>query len=129
MENLAISGYPLDTKRFIEHADLTATGIVTPVPVWKEGEDGRRQRTDVQATNAAGVPEWMVNVSWLGESWGRAQEKTAGVRVASHTEPQVRRHHRVDFIDLTLNVHVNRDGRLVESFTASGIRPQAGEKQ
>ena len=123
------AGYPLDTTKFVEQTDLTANGIVEPVPVWREGEDGKRQRTDLQSTDEAGVPEWFVHVSYLGEAWGRPVEKSATVRVPSRTMPRVQRHHRVLFEDLHLSVRVNkRTGGLIEEFTATGIRQAGGEK-
>jgi hypothetical protein len=113
--------------------ELDANGVVEPVTQWVEGNDGKRVRSDAQATNDEGVPLWNIHVNWLAEEYGREVEKTAIVTVPSLEKVTVKRHRPIRFKDLTLHVSARlNNGKAVlnEKFTATGfsqtVPPQAG---
>jgi len=110
--------YAVDSKG----QSMVATGIVEEVVEWREGADGKRQRTDVQARNEdTGMPLWGVEVIYRTESWGRESTVTARVTVGAETRPAPGFFSPITFTNLHVDVRVNKAGGLVETWRAEAI--------
>ncbi|WP_224392832.1 hypothetical protein [Pseudonocardia sp. ICBG1293] len=88
---------------------------------YAELSDGSRKRVpDSQATDCeTGLPLWVVDC-FLDDDSEEGRAEVVGVTVVSREKPQVKKFHRVDFIDLVATAYM-RDGRPAFSFRASGI--------
>ncbi len=110
--------YAVDSKA----QEMLATGIVEEVTEWREGADGKRQRTDVQARNEdTGMPLWGVEVIYRTEQWGRKSTVTARVTVGAETRPALGFMSPITFTNLHVDVRVNKAGGLVETWRAESI--------
>jgi len=110
--------YAVDSKG----QKMTATGIVEEVVEWREGADGKRQRTDVQARNEdTGMPLWGVEVIYRTESWGRESTVTARVTVGAEARPTLGFFTPITFTNLHVDVRVSKAGALVETWRAEAI--------
>jgi len=110
------------TYQLADNTHFDATGIVEPRESWTEGADGKRSRSGQQERNKDGVPTWNVGVTRPVVEWGRVTEKISTVVVPSPAKPAVKRHQRIRFKNLTVEVRVNRStGQLSENFSAEGI--------
>lgn len=109
------------TYKLNESETFDATGIIEPRESWVETAEGKRERSGQQDRNQDGLLLWNVGTTRPVIEWGRVTEKLGVVTVAAAAKPQVKRHQRIRFKDLTLEVRATKDGKLVETFSASGI--------
>jgi len=118
------NGYPIrDGFKF------DATGLSNPVHLWVEGADGKRKRSDSQATDENGVLLWAVGVTELKTTeYGRDVEVASEVTVSHPEKPLIKRHAPIVFKDLYLDASSkvnNGRAETIRKFTASSF-VQAG---
>ena len=112
-----MTSYAVDSKR----QAMRATGIVQEVREWEE-RDGKRRPSEMQARDeATGMPLWSVEVIYRQSAWGRESNTTGQVTVGAPQLPVVAEFSPVEFVDLRVEVRVNKSGGLVESWTAERI--------
>lgn len=106
---------------------LRATGIVEPVMSWIEDPaTGRRKQSNTQDCTEAGVPLWSVEVTYVGESFGRQSTVVSKVSVPAHQQPTVSAFDLIDFDGLSVSVSVNKSsGQLREFWNAQGMAKTA----
>lgn len=100
---------------------LVASGNVTPVPEWGEGEGGKRLRLDTQAVSADGVPLWHVEVLRQVSQFGEEKTAAVPVSVASRTVPTPQAFTPVGFEGLEVDFFVRKGGQLGERWSATGM--------
>lgn len=61
--------------------------MVTPVPEWERGEDGKNRPSGRQAKNAEGVPLWSLPALVYASRFGRAEPETVELLLAAMTRP------------------------------------------
>lgn len=117
-----MAAYAVDSKR----QQMRATGIVNEVRDWIDGPDGRRRPGTSQAHDEnTGMPLWDLEVLYRQVSFGRESMVTGSVRVGSVDRPRVTEFGPVGFVNLSVEVRINRAGGLVESWRADGLDEKA----
>lgn len=104
---------PVDSARFRP----IATGNVSAVAEWSE-VDGKRKRTDVQATNDAGLPLWNVEILRQVRSFGEEKTVAMFVEVGSKTLPKIEAFSPVKFENVSVDFYVTRDKQLGQRWSA-----------
>lgn len=107
---------PVDSSRF----SAMFSGNVVPSREWIETADGRRTRSDVQATNDQGQPLWEVEIVYSDIAYGQARTEAAPVLVPSQTEPKPAAFTPAAFQGLTVNAYGTKTG-MRTSFSAEGL--------
>ena len=112
-----MSAYAVDSRR----QGMRATGIVEEVKEWEE-RDGKRRPSEIQAPDAdTGMALWGVEVIYRQSAWGRESNTTGTVTVGSPVRPVVAEFAPVEFVNLRVDVRVNKAGGLVESWSAEAL--------
>jgi hypothetical protein len=122
-----MSFYTVDSKR----QSMRSTGIVNEVKEWEE-RDGRRRPSETQARDeATGMPLWQVEVVYRQTTFGRESMTTAVVEVGCPHRPVLGEFAPVEFVDLTVEVRVNKAGGLSEMWRADRLvdegKPAVGQ--
>jgi hypothetical protein len=122
-----MSSYAIDSKR----AGLRSTSIVNEVREWEE-RDGKRRPSETQARDeATGMPLWQVEVVYRQTTFGRESMTTATVEVGCPHRPVLAEFAPVEFVDLTVEVRVNKAGGLSEMWRADRLvdegKPATGQ--
>lgn len=104
---------PVDSTRF----QPIATGNVSPVSEWTE-VDGKRKRSDVQATSEQGLPLWNVEILRQVRSFGEEKTVAMSVEVGSKTLPKIEAFSPVRFESLSVDFYVTRDKQLGQRWSA-----------
>jgi len=112
-----MSFYAVDSKR----QKMVTTGIVNEVKEWEE-RDGRRRPSETQSRDeATGMPLWQVEVVYRQTSFGRESMTTGVVEVGCPHRPVVAEFAPVEFVDLGVEVRVNKAGALTEMWRADRL--------
>ncbi|WP_330476031.1 hypothetical protein [Terrabacter sp. C0L_2] len=112
-----MSNYAVDSKR----AGLRSTGIVNEVREWEE-RDGKRRPSEMQARDeATGMPLWQVEVVYKQTTFGRESMTTGVVELGCPHRPVLAEFAPVEFVDLTVEVRVNKAGGLSEMWRADRL--------
>ena len=122
-----MSFYTVDSKR----AGLRSTGIVNEVREWEE-RDGKRRPSEAQARDeATGMPLWQVEVVYKQTTFGRESMATGVVELGCPHRPVLAEFAPVEFVDLTVEVRVNKAGGLSEMWRADRLvdegKPATGQ--
>ncbi|GAA2497029.1 hypothetical protein [Terrabacter carboxydivorans] len=122
-----MSSYAVDSKR----AGLRSTGIVNEVREWEE-RDGKRRPSEAQARDeATGMPLWQVEVVYKQTTFGRESMTTGVVELGCPHRPVLAEFVPVEFVDLTVEVRVNKAGGLSEMWRADRLvdegKPATGQ--
>ncbi|MGW5239245.1 hypothetical protein ACWEOW_09970 [Monashia sp. NPDC004114] len=122
-----MSFYTVDSKR----QSMRSTGIVNEVKEWEE-RDGRRRPSETQARDeATGMLLWQIEVVYRQTSFGRDSMTTSTVEVGCPHRPVLGEFAPVEFVDLTVEVRVNKAGGLSEMWRADRLldegKPAAGQ--
>jgi hypothetical protein len=122
-----MSSYAVDSKR----AGLRSTGIVNEVREWEE-RDGKRRPSEMQARDeATGMPLWQVEVVYKQTTFGRESMTTGVVELGCPHRPVLAEFAPVEFVDLTVEVRVNKAGGLSEMWRADRLvdegKPATGQ--
>ena len=112
-----MSFYTVDSKR----SGHRSTGIVNEVREWEE-RDGKRRPSEVQARDeATGMPLWQVEVVYRQTTFGRESMTTGVVELGCPHRPVLAEFAPVEFVDLTVEVRVNKAGGLSEMWRADRL--------
>lgn len=112
-----MSSYAVDSKR----AGLRSTGIVNEVREWEE-RDGKRRPSEAQARDeATGMPLWQIEVVYKQTTFGRESMTTGVVELGCPHRPVLAEFAPVEFVDLTVEVRVNKAGGLSEMWRADRL--------
>jgi hypothetical protein len=108
---------------------LRATGIVEPLMSWVEDPaTGRRKQSSQQDHNEDGQLLWSVEVTYVGESFGRQSTVVSKVIVPADRQPAVSAFDLITFDGLSVTVSVNRStGQLREFWRALGMDKTASQ--
>ncbi|MHC1559895.1 hypothetical protein ACR9E3_13140 [Actinomycetospora sp. C-140] len=104
-----------------EMLNLVSAGQPEPVMVW-EDQNGRRVLTDRQEHDSeTGEPIWTCYVMPMGTE----RPEVLQLRVPARQQPVLTQFGPVAVDNLTVNVRVDRAGKLAQYWSAAGIRDAA----